>query len=100
MVLAKPQVKSKFGKGARGGYPLGFRGDHRVGTSPGRAGRGCSSGAGTGSIEGICSVSDCKIFGYVMLDLSSLHVVHFLCCYLYYQNAKAVLVALGCTDDT
>jgi hypothetical protein len=62
VVLAKPQVKSKFGRGIRGGYPLGFRGDHRVGTSPGRAGRGCSSGMGTGSYDGTCcSGSDCKI---------------------------------------
>lgn len=80
MVLAKPQVKSKFGKGTRGGYPLGFRGDHRVGASPGRAGRGCSSGVGTGFNDGTCcSGSDRNIFGYAILEASSSHIMHFLC---------------------
>ena len=89
VVLAKPQVKSKFGKGIRGGYPLGFRGDHRVGTSPGRAGRGCNSGVGTGSYDGTCcSSSDCKIFGSVILEVSFSYVMYVLCGHLYHQNAE------------
>nr|XP_024399699.1 uncharacterized protein LOC112293929 isoform X3 [Physcomitrium patens] len=49
VVLAKPQVKSKFGKGVREGYSLGFRGDYRVGTSPSRVGRGSTNGMGSGA---------------------------------------------------
>jgi len=80
VVLAKPQVKSKVGKGIRGGYPLGFRGDHRVGTSPGRAGRGCNSGVGIELNDGTCCFSsDYKIFGYVILEASSSHIMHFVC---------------------
>ncbi|CAM6011617.1 unnamed protein product [Sphagnum balticum] len=41
VMLAKPQVKSKPAKGGvRGGYPLGFKGDHRVGSVPAQPGRG------------------------------------------------------------
>lgn len=54
VVLAKPQVKSKFGKGVRGGYSLGFRGDHRVGTSPGLVVKGGSGEMGAVSHDGTC----------------------------------------------
>ncbi|CAK9199265.1 unnamed protein product [Sphagnum troendelagicum] len=45
VMLAKPQVKSKPAKGGvRGGYPLGFKGDHRVGSVPAQPGRGGGGG--------------------------------------------------------
>ncbi|CAK9259503.1 unnamed protein product [Sphagnum jensenii] len=47
VMLAKPQVKSKPAKGGvRGGYPLGFKGDHRVGSVPAQPGRGGGGGRG------------------------------------------------------
>lgn len=51
-MLAKPQMKSKPSKGGlRGGYPLGFRGDHRVGSSAGGKG---GAGVGPGAYDGMC----------------------------------------------
>jgi len=53
VMLAKPQLKSKPAKGGlRGGYPAAFRGDHRVGSSPGRSGRG-GPGSGPGPFDGM-----------------------------------------------
>ncbi|KAG0587705.1 hypothetical protein KC19_2G185300 [Ceratodon purpureus] len=54
VVLAEPQLKSKFGEEIRGGYPLGFRGDHLVGTTPVHIGDGCCNGVGAGSDDGTC----------------------------------------------
>jgi hypothetical protein len=53
VMLAKPQLKSKPAiGGVRGGYPAAFRGDHRVGSSPGRSGRG-GPGSGPGPFDGM-----------------------------------------------
>jgi hypothetical protein len=67
VMLAKPQVKSKPAKGGvRGGYPLGFKGDHRVGSVPAQPGRGGGGGRG--------GMHDGTYVGYAQMQASQIQL--------------------------